>query len=134
MLIKRTNNINSFYTLYVKTLNRINAKQYFKFSLTNLEKIQKRWGEIWEIEKNNKIICSYIILKTDNELFYFLGANDTDALNNGFSTLLFTKIANHYVNNNNKILFLGGGQKGVHQFKSGFSKKRFPYFIGKNIL
>jgi len=128
-----SNDITPFWELYCETMQRRKAHRYYYFNRQILDELlSTEMAEIWNCQCDGSILSSYFMLKSDDTLYYFLGANSEQGLSCGSATKLFYRIGKHYCVTMKK-LFLGGGDDGVYEFKKGFSKRRDPYFIGMKI-
>lgn len=127
-------NIEEFYTLYTESMDRNEANQYFYFDIVALKRIvNNAFGRVFGIFIDNILISSMIVLVDESSAYYFLGATSTSNLSIDGNAMLFHSISLLLKNENKKLFFLGGGRKGVYEFKRRFSLKTFPYYIGKKI-
>lgn len=125
-------NLDNFYPVYLESMKRVDANNYFKFDkkiLTNLI----NFGKIFSIRYDNQTVASIFIIEDKKDIYYFLGASLSSYLKYEFNSLLLQLIAEYYLNNKDNF-FLGGGKSGLYQYKSKFSKKTVPFYIGKKVF
>lgn len=124
--------IESFYDIYLETMNRVESSQYFLFSKDTLEQLI-RFGKIFSIQFEDRVVSSLFIIEDQETVFYFLGGTRSMYLNFGLNSLLFDLVCKYYLNQK-KYFFLGGGHPNLYQFKKEFSSKTQQFYIGKKIF
>lgn len=126
--------IDDFYTLYKDTMNRNNAHSFFIFNLEGLSNLaMDGFARLYGIYLDNELVSGLMLLDEKDISYYFLGATSSNLLSTHANALLFHKVALMLQKEGKKIFFLGGGRKGVYDFKRRFSNKTLPYYIGKKI-
>jgi hypothetical protein len=126
--------IESFYPLYLDSMIRNKAHDYFYFykdALQNL--VNEKFARVFAIAINERLMSSIIILDDNDRSYYFLGASQTDMINTDANTVLLHEVALRLKSEGRQKFFLGGGREGVYNFKQRFSKKTLPYYIGCKI-
>ncbi len=126
--------VKEFYNLYIESMNRNNANPYFYFDINVLKKlIDNKFGRVYGILIDDILISSLMILDEKDCSYYFLGASSTVKLNLDANAMLFHQVALLLRQERQKKFFLGGGRKGVYEFKRRFSSHTLPYYIGTKI-
>lgn len=120
-----------FYSLYLRTMQRLSAHPYFHFSEVFIKQMAENFGQIFCIRDADIITHAILVLEEDDTAYYFLGASSGD--DTGLNSLLFHKTAQYYQEKGKHRFFLGGGSSGVYNFKRRFSKLTLPYYIGKKV-
>lgn len=128
----KNDSLNNFYNVYIETMRRINANEYFLFDEEVLKKLLN-YGKIFSINFDNNIVNSVFILEDDVNIYYFLGGALTSYLKYGFNSLLLELVADYYSQSKN-VFLLGGGKDGLYKFKKRFSNQRTPFYIGKKVF
>ncbi len=124
--------VENFYSIYLESMDRIGANDYFKFDKKILSDLAK-FGKIFSIKFDKKIVNSVFIIEDELNIYYFLGSGLTKYLECGFNSLLLYLICDYY-SDSKKVFFLGGGKDGLYQYKKRFSKSRVPFHIGQKIF
>lgn len=133
--------IEEFKRLYIKTMKRDNANQYYFFNdnffFSTVEKLKDN-SVIFAAVYEKKIIASSIILFSKDLIHYHLGGSDEDYLNLRPNNLLLYEVARWGCIEGKKIFHLGGGVNGdgdnLFRFKRSFSKTNsLNFYLGKNI-
>jgi len=134
-------NIQAFYEIYLETMNKLKAPDYYKFSLEfilNIFNLLKGSTEIAFISHGNKILSSTIFLFTNEIVHYHLGGSLTQYLFYRPNDLMIYKAALRYNTMGKKCFHLGGGHSGndsLFKFKKGFNKNGvLDFFIGAKIF
>jgi len=134
-------NIQAFYEIYLETMSRLEATDYYKFSLEfilNTFNLLKGSAEIAFVFCDNKILSSAIFLLTNEIVHYHLGGSLTQYLFYRPNNLMFYKAALRYKTLRKKHFHLGGGYRGndsLFKFKKGFNKNGIlDFFIGTKIF
>jgi len=128
----KNDSLNNFYNVYIETMGRINANEYFLFDKEILNKLLN-YGKIFSINFDNNIVNSVFILEDDLNIYYFLGGGLTSYLKYGFNSLLLELVSDYYSQSKN-IFLLGGGKDGLYKFKKRYSNQTAPFYIGKKIF
>ena len=124
-----------FLDMYISTMNKLNASEYYYFNKKYFEKIEKiKNSYLINIFNNEKkIIGSSIIFMFNNFIHYHLSCNDNS--NNCITDYLLNSIIKNF--GINKKVILGGGLKendSLSDFKKKISTNNYNYSIYKNIL
>lgn len=124
-------NIDNFYPIYLESMQRVGANEYFMFNKEVLQSLLA-FGKIFSLQDENKTISSIFVIEEEHNVYYFLGGTQSDYLSTGVNSLLFELTSEYY--KTSKILFLiGGGADSLYQYKKEFSNKSTPFYIGKKI-
>ena len=134
-------NIQAFYEIYLETMNRIEASDYYKFSLEfilNIFNLLKGSAEIAFVFCDNKVLSSTIFLLSNEMVHYYLGGSLAQYLFYRPNNLMIYKAALRYNTMGKKCFHLGGGYSGndsLFKFKKGFNKNGvLDFFIGTKIF
>ena len=124
-----------FLELYISTMNKLNASDYYYFNKKYYEEIEKLKNSylinIFNNEK--KIIGSSIIFIFNDFIHYHLSCNDNS--DNCITDYLLNSVIKNL--GINKKIILGGGLKdndSLYNFKKKISTNNYNYSIYKNIL
>ncbi|MBM4273382.1 MAG: GNAT family N-acetyltransferase [Deltaproteobacteria bacterium] len=134
---KDFSHVDRFFYLYTKTMNRLEAHDYFYFS--------KSWFyEMIRLLKNNmvlfhawyqgSIIMSAIFLYTKDYIHYYLSGSIHNMRHLAANNLLLYEVALWAMERGIKSFHLGGGYQpddSLFNFKASFSPVRTPFYIGK---
>lgn len=131
----------SFVDLYIQTMKRNDAQNYYYFNDNFFEQT------FLDLGKNSNLFCAYydkkiissaIILQCNKQLHYHLVASDKEYMHLSPNKLLVYEIAKYGSQNFYKTLHLGGGNEpedNLFAFKRSFNKNGLiDFFIGKNIF
>ncbi len=121
--------VESFYIPYCETMDRLKADQYFYFDIEILKYLVK-FGKIFSISYYGIVVSSLFLIEDNDNVYYFLGGTLSSYLQYGFNSLLFDLVFEYY-KDIKKIFFLSGGKDGLYKYKSEFSNKTIPFYIGK---
>lgn len=130
-------NIEKFYEMYVETMDKNRAAEYYYFSkeffLNNLKFLKENLKIFAAYEAENMISISLVIFKKECVHYYF-SANDPEALYLSGNSLLIYEAIKWAADNKKKYFHLGGGLPTLYRFKKSFTKKE-PYklYIGRKI-
>ena len=143
LVIKVSRSIHNFQEIYEKTMCRLSASEYLRFSseyFAHLANIVQNSDEIliFEVHRHNQCIAASMIFNEKNALHYHLGGMDKDFKEFYPSVYLFSEVIKFGNSRNRKILHLGGGlsmdqNDGLFRFKKGFSRTTLDFYIGKKI-
>ena len=127
--------VKSFYTLYLESMDRNLANEYFYFDQSTLEQlVLKKFARIFAIYIDDVLVSSIMVIDESDCSYYFLGATYTNRLSINANALLFDEVFQILKKEKKKKFFLGGGREGVYEFKRRFSNKTLPYYIGSKIF
>ena len=134
-------NIQAFYEIYLETMNRVEASDYYKFSLEfilNIFNLLKGSAEIAFVFCGNQILSSSIFLLTNEIVNHHLCGSLTQYLFYRPNDLTVYKAALRYNTMGKKCFHLGGGYNGndsLFDFKKKFNKNGvLDFFIGTKIF
>ncbi|MCR5397706.1 MAG: NeuD/PglB/VioB family sugar acetyltransferase [Lachnospiraceae bacterium] len=129
-----------FMRLYYMTMKRNHAEKFYFFSEEYFKNIMHNEKSIilYILDSNEKIIAGNLLLLEGDYIHYHLGASDTSYLNYNANTYMLWKGAEYGVLHGCKKYHLGGGlsddvEDNLFRFKSGFSKERADFYIGKRV-
>lgn len=134
--------ITSFFNIYTKTMQRLNAKAIYFFSLDYFESLilnQPNKFSIALVYFNDIAISTELIIKNEDNLYAFLGGTDSDFFNYRPNDFLRVEVIKWAIENKFKYYVLGGGLvDGDGLYKS--KKCLFPkdddvvYYTGRKII
>jgi hypothetical protein len=130
-LFSAEDNLDNFYEVYVQTMSRINANQYFYFNQNSLKKLAK-FTKIFSILHKKQTVMSVMVLEDTLRCYYFLSGVRDGFQKYRLNSKILYYIAEFY-KNDKEVFFLGGGKGGLYRFKKELSNKKIPYYIGKKI-
>jgi len=133
-------NIQKFYEIYLETMKRLKASDYYIFSLEfilDTFQLLKDNAEIAFVFYDDKIISSFIFLLSNKLVHYHLGGSVNQYLAYRPNNLMFYKAALRYKKMGKRYFHLGGGYSGndsLFKFKKGFNKNGLlDFYIGIKI-
>jgi len=129
--------IQAFYEIYLETMDRLKAYDYYKFSLEyfiNTFNLLKENAEIAFVFYNNKIISSSIFLLSDRLVHYHLSSSLNEYKSYRPNNIMLYQAALRYKKMGKKYFHLGGGYSGndsLFKFKKGFNKNgMLNFYVG----
>lgn len=131
-------NISKFCELYYETMRNNNADDFYFFNEEYFENLFNiEYVTLHGVYCNEIIINMAIIFTTTKNLYYHLGATDSNYYNSNPNALLFDSIIQTALENYD-YLYLGGGATSVFndpllKFKQKFSNEIKPFYISGNI-
>lgn len=137
VLENNSENIEKFYEMYIETMDKNRASEYYYFSkeffLNNLKFLGKNLKIFAAYEAENIISISLVIFKNEYVHYYF-SANNPEALHLSGNSLLIYEAIKWATDNEKKYFHLGGGLPTLYRFKKSFTKNE-PYklYIGRKI-
>lgn len=133
--------LNEFYAIYISTMKRTNASDFFFYSLESFNYFvakNKDLCAICNIYDDEKVVSSELLLISNNSLFSFLGGTLEIAFEKRPNDFLKFEVINWARNNNFKYYVLGGGygyEDGIFKYKKAFfPNDTVKYFTGRMIL
>jgi hypothetical protein len=133
-------NIQKFYEIYSATMNRLEASDYYKFSLEyfiNTFNLLKENAEIAFVFYDNKIISSSIFLLSNKLVHYHLSGSLSEYKSYRPNNLMLYQAALRDKSMGKKCFHLGGGYSGndsLFKFKKGFNKNGLlDFYVGTKI-
>ncbi|MCT4287941.1 GNAT family N-acetyltransferase [Elizabethkingia anophelis] len=118
--------INEFYDIYIGTMKRTNATDFFFYSLDSFKNFvfnNKELCAICNIYDEDKIISSELLLISHNSLFSFLGGTLDIAFDKRPNDFLKYEVINWARQHNFEFYVLGGGygyEDGIFKYKKAF--------------
>jgi len=132
--------IQAFYEIYLETMDRLKASDYYKFSLEyfiNIFNLLKENAEIAFVFYDNKIISSSIFLLSNKLVHYHLSGSLSEYKSYRPNNLMLYQAALRYKSMGKKYFHLGGGYSGddsLFKFKKGFNKNGLlDFYVGTKI-
>ena len=130
------NNLDCFYNLYIDTMYRLNAHDYYLFS--------RAWFHLFiDLMQNNtvlfhaycdqEIINSALFIFNNTYIHYYLSGSLFEMRNLAANNLLLYEVALWAKNRGIKYFHLGGGYQpndSLSHFKSSFSPYKTQFYIG----
>jgi len=133
-------NIQTFYEIYLKTMNDLKTSNYYKFSLEyffNTFNLLKENAEIAFVFYDDNIISTSIFLLSDNLVHYHLSGSLNEYKSYRPNNLMLYQAALRYKKMEKKYFHLGGGYSGndsLFKFKKGFNKNGLlDFYVGNKI-
>ncbi len=131
-----------FVKLYIETMKRDNAEEYYFFKPDFFESIYnnlKDYATIYTTYLDDKPINSILVIFCGNNVHYHLSGTDSAYMNLGANNLTLYKIAVDMQKKEYKKFHLGGGYGGDQSplltFKKAFNKNGLlDFYIGKKIF
>ncbi|MDZ5470445.1 GNAT family N-acetyltransferase [Bacillus sp. 31A1R] len=132
--------LEDFYQLYIKTMDKVNARSYYYFSRDYVRQLitgLKNNVIIAAVFFEGKMIAAALCMFNDNYLHYHLGCSKQETLRLGTNPFLFHHIAMWGKKNGFQRFHLGGGHSGkdtLYTFKNRFNPKGvLDFYIGKKV-
>ena len=132
---------NNFVDLYIKTMHRNNAEEFYFFSKEYFENFfedMKRKCKLFCAKFEGKTIASAIMIFNNENMHYYLSGADRDYMNLAPNNLLLFKAGLWGYQNGFKKFHLGGGvsdNDALFSFKKQFNEKGIlPFYIGRTIF
>lgn len=139
-LIQKSYNYKDFIKLYYETMRRQNADEFYYFNEGYFEKITSlEYCDLYGLYIENRPVSMGLFLKSKDVVYYHLGAHDESYNKLNPTYHLFHEVFNIYSKQGYKMIILGGGatpdpNDKIFFFKTRFSKKTLPYYIGGKIF
>ncbi len=130
--------VKEFYKIYTESMERMNAKKFYFFSLDFLLRLKDAFGKDFLLitaKKDGKTLSSFVFLQKYGRMYYFLSGRDPEQEKLRPSQRIIFEAIKIGKQNNVELLDLGGeSAKGtLLSFKAHFSKKTFPRFDYKKV-
>jgi serine/alanine adding enzyme len=126
----------TFYKLYVETMNRLNANSYYFFSrqwFYSLLNLIKKNTVLFHAYHSNDIVNSALFIFNNTYIHYYLSGSLFQKRNLAANNLLLYEVALWAKSKGIKYFHLGGGYQPndtLSQFKSSFSPYKTKFYIG----
>ncbi|MGL5098617.1 MAG: lipid II:glycine glycyltransferase FemX [Fusobacteriaceae bacterium] len=139
--VEITDDIDKFHELYIKTMERNNALDYYKFSKEFFRNTMKLLGDgakIFSAYYGNKIISSSITIHFGEYMHAHFGGTDPEYRDLDSNNLIDFEVIKWGAKNGKKYYNLGGGysdgEDSLYRYKKGFTKKEsYQFYTGKKI-
>jgi sugar O-acyltransferase (sialic acid O-acetyltransferase NeuD family) len=132
-------NLDKFHELYVNTMERLRAQQYYYFTIewfhNLIESLKGNVVLFYAVYRNN-IIISGAFLFTGEYIHYYLSGSDYRMSHLAANNLLLYEVALWAKERGIKLFHLGGGYQpgdSLFKFKASFSPLKSQFYIG-NII
>ncbi|MEK5391325.1 GNAT family N-acetyltransferase [Margalitia sp. FSL K6-0131] len=132
--------IDTFYEMYKKTMDKVNASAYSYYSRDYLEQLVQEFPDksmIGTVYYNGDMIAAALCLYDGLVLHYHLGCSEQKFLSLGSNTYLLHHIALWGKSEGLNVFHLGGGHIGrdsLFQFKHRFNPEgTLNFYIGKKV-
>ena len=132
-----------FAPLYAQTMQRLEARAYYRFSQQYFAALAALPEEscfyAGAFTADGRLAAAAIYLLEQTSAHYHLGASDQQLLHTQANAFLMLEFARRLCGTGRQLLHLGGGlsladDDSLFRFKSGFSAQRHDFFIGRRIL
>jgi len=136
LIIRETNDIHNFYSLYISTMVKNNASDFYYFSKEYFNKLIKINGvRLYEVLFNDTVVSASFFLVDKNICHYHLSANNYQFKNLNANYFLLDSVFEIMNQMNLNYINLGGGRTDfsddlLFKFKKKFSSK----FIDSHIV
>ncbi|SEA03740.1 Acetyltransferase (GNAT) domain-containing protein [Chitinophaga terrae (ex Kim and Jung 2007)] len=133
--------IHQFIEMYYQTMRNANAKEYYYFKDDYLNKLKHQLGDnllLAVVRDAQHLYAAGLFFLSGNILTYFLSARNLLFTKVPATNLLLTSMSEWANMRGVSYINFGGGltdseNDSLFQFKSNFSKVRYPFYIGKRI-
>lgn len=132
--------VNEFYDLYIKTMERNDAKDFYFFKYEYIrDLIYYKNSLLFAVYLDNNPIAFMLHLEDQNILYYHLGASDTKHFDLRPNDYLYYQTIKYSLNNNNQYICWGGGatskkDDGLLRFKKKFGNLMKDNYINKIVI
>ncbi|HEB79778.1 MAG TPA: GNAT family N-acetyltransferase [Rhodospirillales bacterium] len=126
----------TFATLYGKTMTRHNQTGYLNFGpdfFRILFRNLKADCRLFAVRGEKHVIAAALFLEYGGTMDYFLGASDREFFSLFPNHLIMHGVTCWAHDRGIETVHLGGGRKSLYFFKSGFSKKTVPFYVGHTV-
>lgn len=134
--------VSEFRKMYVKTMDRVNAEQFYRFEKKYFESIQKNLQDNFTVflgfNENDDPIGASLVLFSESILTYYLSATKDEARKLGVANLLRHESINYALAKGISHINFGGGRTSsdddsLFRYKKAFSDGTEDFYIGKII-
>ncbi len=133
-----------FESLYAQTMQRLEAKAYYRFSRQYFAALASLPEEscfyAGAFTADGRLAAAAVYLLDQTSAHYHLGASDQQLLHTRANAFLMLEFARMLCNSDSgrRLLHLGGGlslagDDSLFRFKAGFSAHRHEFFIGRRV-
>jgi hypothetical protein len=133
--------LNDFYSIYLETMTRREAKESYFFPRRFFEQIIAQLKESFfflHVFDGTKMISTELVLVSANNIYSYLGGTRSDTFDKRPNDLLKHEIVLWGLNNQKKNFVLGGGyqgQDGIFVYKRYFAPKgEVPFRVATRVL
>ena len=130
-----------FIRMYLETMSRTDAKDYYFFSKDYFYKLRQVLGDSLKLfiaEKGGVIVAASLFLVTGDIVQYHFSGSPTRYLKFSGSKVILDEVRKWASKQGFSWLHLGGGvgskEDSLFRFKAGFSKLRFPFEVVRMFL
>lgn len=129
---RKKEHIESFYKLYINTMERVHAQKSYFYSIEffkNIFELLKNDVTLFIAEYNDQVIAATLFIHKDNFIHPYLGGSDRDFSSKSPNNLLYYEVALWGKRQGYEIFNFGGGSNdSLFRFKSSFSKTTADYY------
>ena len=134
--------INKFYEIYIQTMVKKNAENYYYFSKEYFKNmlilLKKNVYILYVIDNYDNILCSMILFIYNKYAHYHLSGRSNKNTNNSVNNFILDESIKFAISKGCELFHFGGGNTSnkndsLLKFKSNFSKERADFYIGKKI-
>lgn len=139
LIFQKCNNLDKFIELYVQTMNKNKATDFYYFSQKYYEQLLKITNvELYEIKKDDQVISSAFFMFGDQFVHYHLSANDYNMRQYNANYFILDQICEIAKSKNKKYFILGGGSTNSKEdtllrFKQKFSSQTKSFYISGKV-
>ena len=139
LFLKESDDIDTFMSLYKKTMDRHLADSFYYFKKDYFVKLLKNDNsKLFEVIKDGKIISSAIFMFGEDFCHYHLSANDYEMRKFNANYFMLDEMFDIAKLLGKKYFILGGGSSinqndSLFSFKQKFSKLKKPFFIAGKV-
>lgn len=141
LTIRKSDNIDKFKDIYLSTIKKINADDYYCFSenyFNSLLNLNNKYLFILEAYAGDRIVAASLFLHYGEYLHYHLSGSDNEYLNYSPNNIMLFEAISIGIGMGLKKMHLGGGRSRdpddrLFKFKKSFSPSISGFYIGKRI-
>lgn len=139
LYVEISNDYEVFKSIYNKTMEKVNARDYYYFDDRYYESIKENNNcVLLNVKKKDKVIAAAIFMGYGEYFHYHLAGSLKEELTLSPNNLLLWEAINYAFNKGYKKMHFGGGltdslDDNLFKFKSSFSKEYTDFYIGKRI-
>jgi len=125
--------------LYRKTMERIGAKEYYKFSDDYFSRLVEYCNTAQLIVKDaeGSVVAAAMMFLSKNDAHLHLVGTEENALRYGVGPYVYDQTARWVSAEGYKLLHIGGGvqdEDSLHYFKAGFGGTPKDFYVGQSII
>jgi hypothetical protein len=140
LIFKKSGNLEKFIELYIKTMNKNSASEFYYFDKKYFETmITFENVELYEVLKDEEIISSAFFIFGEDIVHYHLSANNYELRKYNANYFILDCIFDVAKSRNKNYFLLGGGTSSskddtLFKFKNKFSFFKKPFYISGKIF